>query len=1839
MKKHLSILFLGLILFACGDSNRSNLASFESPKDLFVDQISAYTSGVISAGSSIKIRLAENLDSIVASTITPDLIQFDPPIKGSLSMEDQRTLVFSPDQALPNDQEYKAKLNLAALVDTKADQNEFKFTFTTLSQNYQVDLDGIELYSIKNLESIKLKGILQTADLADNQEIEKIITATQNNGSLEITWNHDFSNNKHAFTIEKVKRTKKASQVKVSWSGSAIGVEGSGEEEYAIPALDDYKVVAINMSRGRSNYLSVVFSDPIDQKQNLRGFFTLDGNEPRYTVEKNVVKLYPTNEVSGDVQLKIFHKIKNIAGYSLKEDYESTIRLTQSKPEVKIVANSGAIIPSSEGLIVPFEAVGLKAVEVTVVKVYQENIIQYLQVNDLGESSEMSRVGKPMLKKTINLMGSGVTDLNRWNRFTLDLADLIKVDPGAMYEIRLGFRQQHSNYFCANGDQDNELQMPETDQWEDTEENSNWDSYEYYYNDSYDWRERENPCHASYYMYKDKKKKLVFASNLGLIAKRADQGKLNLFVTNLVDTEPMKDVSFAVYDYQQQVIGSGVSDGQGQAKIKIDGVPFLVMAKKEKEFGYLKLNDGNSLSLSNFNVAGQEVQKGIKGLIYGERGVWRPGDAIHLTFILEDKEDRLPEGYPVVFELKNPNGQMVKKMVKTESVEGMYNFSIATNQDAPTGLWSASVNVGGVKFSKRLRIETVKPNRLKIDLDFKRERLTAADDDITGFLDVKWLHGAIAKGLKAEFEMTVAPIKTKFEKFPNFSFDDNTKYFYAEHEEIFSGRLDQNGKAQINVPLGTKEGAPGALKAIFTGKVYEEGGNFSIDKISIPYFPYISFVGIKAPDGDHRGMLLTDEDQPIQIVTVDTEGNPVNRDDMILEVFKLDWKWWWDNSATNVNYYSTSYSSPITSTSVSTQNGKGSWNLKIKYPDWGRYYVRVTDEISGHSAGKVVFVDWPGWAGKAKKGDVGGVSMLNFEVEKESYKVGDEVKINFPSTKGARVLVSLETGKSIIQSFWVATEDESTTVQFKATADMAPNIYANISLVQPHAQTANDLPIRMYGIQSIKVIDDNTTLKPKLVMPEELGPEQTFTVKVSEESGKKMAYTIAMVDEGLLDLTNYRTPSPWSSFYAKEALGIKTWDIYDDVIGAYGGKMERLLAIGGDGEFKAKEKGSHKSNRFKPVVEYLGPFYLEAGKTAEHEITMPQYVGSVRTMVVASSNGAYGSTDKTTPVKQPVMVLATLPRVAGPGEKMSLPVTVFVNDEKLKQVEVAVKSSGGLKVIGASTKQIKFASTGEQVVYFDVEAAQVLGQGKISVSAKSGSSKAKYDIEMTIRASNPSITQAEDKFLEGGNNWTVDYKPLGMLGTNEAVIEVSTLPAINLEQRLKYLMRYPHGCIEQTVSSVFAQLYLDKLVNLTDDQKSETSRNIDAAIARLRNFQTSNGGFTYWPGQLEESDWGSNYAGHFLIEAKKAGFAVPESMMSQWVKYQKRQANQWSKGGRRRSDLVQAYRLYGLALAGEKVMGAMNRLNQTDSLSSIAKWRLALTYAVAGYEDNANDIIAGLSIEVKNYRELSYTYGSTTRDEAMILETLARLGKNEEAFAVLERIARKMSDPKQWLSTQTTAFSLIGITAYTDGIDTDDISFEVSQSGANSKFDQGSYVTSVMVSNVDKVSSLVVSNKGEAPIYTRLIRTGIPLTGDEVAASESISMKVVYVDDQGNQLNPKALPQSTNFVARVTVQNPGLKGDYEELALTQIFPSGWEILNTRLDGTDQYAAGDKPEYLDIRDDRVMMYFDLKANERKTFEVKLNASYKGNYYLPAVALEAMYDDGINANTAGTWVNVE
>lgn len=1863
--------FVGVIFFsACG---KKDIVRAKEIPDAVKSYVYAYTTGVISKNDPIRVRFAGTAVSEDKIGKETSVIDFSPSVSGTAIWEDDHTVRFEPKKGWESGTPYVATVSLDKVFNNlPKEARSFEFDFLVREQSLCTEIYGIEAAVPDDLTKQELKGVLQTNDFADVAEMEKVLKVTQNGKELPLIWDHDAAGLNHYFTATGIVRGEKAGSVEVSWNGNPIGLKVKDSQKVEIPSLSDFSVMTARVVSEENQYIVLHFSDPLLPSQNLEGliglrdggqvnqndndYYYYDESQPmnlNFTMDGNKVMIYPSRRLAGEQTIEVRPGIRNIANRSMEKPTLWKVNFEQVKPKVRLVGR-GVILPTSDkGLVLPFEAISLQAVEVEIFKIYDNNILQFLQTSDLEGTNdyELARVGRVIRREMVPLKGLNPNaNPNAWTRYALDLAKLFQADPNAIYQVRIGFRPEYAIYKCSNRTKDDNLK--EVSQQNYTDENgeirSMWGDYygiDGYYED-FQWQHRTNPCFPAYYNSENFVETNVLASDFGITAKGGNDNNWFIAVADLRTAKPVGEVELEFYDYQKQLIQTAKTTGDGLAQLPLDRKPFLIIAKKEKMKGYLKTADGNSLSLSRFDVAGAVAQKGLKGFLYGDRGVWRPGDSLFLNFILEDKDATLPDNYPIAFELHDSRGQLQYKTVTTKNVQNLYALPVATSPDAPTGNWIATVKAGGASFTKVLKIETVKPNRLKIDLSFGKEELSARDEPMSGRIKVNWLHGAAGQNLKTVVEAQINQVKTEFPKFPDYQFDDPARRLWeSEPVVIFDGMTDKNGNASFTTKLYTaNQTAPGKLNVNLRARAFEKGGDFSIFNTKIGYSPYPAYTGISIPKNQY-GEKRVDigKDGKIKFMAVDEKGNPLKNKNLSVGLYRVEWRWWWDSGDDYVSQFNSSnHFNAVSSEGITTGNdGSASWNVNVN--SWGRYLVRVCDTESGHCSGDFFYAGYPWYGEESGIAARQEAAMMTFTASKEKYNVGDKVEITVPAGDKGRVLITLETGTKVIQSFWKDVKQGENKFDFKATGEMSPTIYAHVSLIQPHGQTQNDLPIRMYGVLPITVEDPKTILKPVIKMVDELKPDQEFTVEVSEEKNEDMAYTIAIVDEGLLGLTNFKTPDPHGALYAKEALGVKTWDLYDYVLGAYGGELERILSIGGDGEINAPLERKN-ANRFKPVVLHAGPFYLSGGKK-KHTFKMPNYVGSVRVMLVAAhSDGAYGQAEKIVPVRKPLMALATLPRVLGPGETLRLPVSIFAMDKKVKAVDVQIAEKTGLvNVTGGATKQLSFVQPGEDMAFFDLKVGDKTGIAKFKITASGAGEQAKQDIEIDVRNPNPYVTNVYDGLMQAGENWSQILKPIGTPGTNTAILEVSSIPPLKLGERLRYLIQYPHGCIEQITSGAFPQLFVDKLMKLDDPQKAEAKANVEAAIAKLKNFQMPAGGFTYWPGNDYDS-WATNYAGHFLLEAKAAGYTVPETMLDRFVKFQQTTAKRWNPDTRGTqyswTELDQAYRLYTLALARQPEMAAMNRMRELKNLSNEARWRLAAAYALAGKKETGQQLAKNLPVNVKPYEWWGNTYGSSLRDEAMILETQVLLEDMTAAAANLRHVAESLSQD-DWYSTQTTSYALLAIGKFAGKSKVSD-EFKFSFDAGDGKLVNAGSSTPVLQISIPVNGSektVKVNNTGSGVLFARLIVSGKPLIGDATAASNNLQIDVSYSLPGGGKINPAAISQGTDFIAEVVVTHPGTRAmDFKEMALTQIFPSGWEIINARLHNMEEFSNTTIPEYQDIRDDRVLTYFDINRGARHVYRVRLNAAYQGRYYLPTVSCEAMYDNTISARRPGMWVEV-
>jgi hypothetical protein len=1805
-------MLLIVILSGCGKDGNNTTRIVEQLRpvsETLLPLLDSYTSGVITEGEPIVVRFKypEALKIKQGEQLPAKLFSFKPELKGKAVWLDETTVAFEYDK-IDKTKQYACRFKVSEMLDI-ASSESLEFSFGVRRQSFNV----ANIYPIcESKEAMDYQIFITFATPVKSEDAVKIFDeAIAQNYQLETKAVDD---NTYMFALRSLARKNADYDIDLSLNGKNIGSDSKAKMTLTVYAKDKFAPVSFDIEKS-SGQAILFFSQPLKQGQNLNGLVTfsekklayksdIQGNRIIFYFDKNGLYYYQLENITMNVS-----GIRNASDDIMQEEAEFKFSLNDYEPKVRWT-NDGVIVPDIKETTVYFDAVCLNSVTLRIVRIYDDNILSFLQENDLANTYNVRRAGR--LEKKVRLQLDN-PNLTQWKTYPIVLSDYVKVEPGAMYQLSINFGP--ADYALASDEMKKatiENAQLEANYWDDEDI---YDYKEYRYDGIWG-----DPNGYTYYNYVEQKTNIV-VSDLAVTAKMGRNDIVDVYVYHISDAKPASGAEISAYNLQKQLIAEGNADSKGHVQMQCASKPaFIIATDRKGSKSVIKTNDGNALSYSRFDVDGEPVEKGVIGFAYSNRGVWRPGDELQLNLMLADTDGQIPENYPVVLEVTDASGRLYAKQVNTKPVNGIYCYTVPTSPSDETGMWTAHFKVGTTTITQNLRVETVKPNRLEIKFELPDVICLTRPEKVT--LSSKWLNGLKANGLKAEIDVKVRNGITRFNGFENYSFDNDTEHFEAEEMTIFSGQLSNEGSANISFEPLKELYSQQMMNAVFTTKVFEKGGDFSIASFPAVLSPFARYVGVELPEttSKYGSYYDTNKDWDFNVVVVNDNGKICNTTVTLdYALYKLDSYWWWssEDDYTLKRYASGTYKRPVKSGTL-TCTGNASLKFNIADKDWGSYLLVINDGQGGHTFAKVISFDW-GYGHSSSES--GAPALLSLKASRDNYNVGDKVVVTFPANDKAKALVTVESNDKVLQTYQLDNLGEEGKVEFTATADMIPNVYVYVALIQPH-DAANGLPIRLYGVIPVKVENKKLQLQPTITAPETTNTKKTVEVKVGEANKQAMTYTLAVVDEGILGLTNFKTPNPYGYFNSKQALMVRTWDNYANIIDAFSGEFGSVYAIGGDGIINQEIT---LDNRFKAYATTLGPFELKAGETNRHEFEVPQCSGALRFMVVAHGNGkAFGSAEKKITVIDPITLYASAPRVVSPNDELTLKVEVLAPTLKGKTLEVKFDNKN-LIPIGKLPTSVSIDNNGEGMVVIKTKVAEATGNAVLKVSVTGADYTAVSSTEMPIRLPYSERRNTITKEVEGGQSLSIPFELNGIEGTQLGRITVSSLLPVDLFSRLDYLTSYPHGCLEQVTSKAFPQLYLNYFVQMSDTDKANLKNNIEDAITSLRAYQKSDYSLTNWVGGTYIDPWTEIYALHFLVEAQKQGYNVPQYFIDGLKRYQASKAKQWRNNPDfPQGETIQAYRLFVLALANAPEMGAMNRFKDLEMKYSLSKVLAAAAFAQVGKTTIALNMMPVVG-EKEMMSDYYTSFGSKTRDLAFL--TYSEMLCDSDGQVVKDNINSicGVLNSNRWLDTQTTAFALFVLGKYAEkqGVSSENLSAVIKANGAeytlNTNMSSGAY------SFVPKIGDnmMEIKNNGSQKVVVNLFTKS---SVAEYATEESgyfINMKVGYTDKNGNPINTSQLKVGTDVLVYMMVQNPS---EYRvtELALEYYLPSGWELVNERMSGDDANAGA---KHIDYRDDRAYFYFDLMPKSSKTFMLKANATYEGKYMIPAVRCEDMYNAAI------------
>ncbi|MCY7008752.1 alpha-2-macroglobulin family protein [Fusobacterium simiae] len=1577
-------------------------------------------------------------------------------------------------------------------------------------------------------------------------------------------------------------------------------------------ASDDYQqMLYVNNAKFNiSGDLVVLFSEELDKNQDFKKLVEVEGLDGNITIMPFINKLIIKGDFKKDTpyNVKVSKNIKSISGATLSDDYfRYNLYVDKKQPSLSFV-DSGNVLPSINNKKINFNSVNVTKVKLEVIKVYTNNITQYLKLyaNEYGinDWELKTDLGDVVFTKEYEIDSKE----DQVVKNSIDLSSTI--DTKGIYYVNIS----------AIG-----------------EDSIDYDIAKYGEPNSYGY---DNDVIYA------KAEKTIILSDIGIVA-NSNNSKLDLKLLNLNTLNPISGARLEFISSKNQTIEEGTANSNGEYKSKtnLDNI-FYVLVKSGNEFNVLYLA-GSKINYSDFDIGGSLDGSDLKLYTYTDKGYYRPGDEINVSLIARSKE-KMNDNQPFEYSFTAPDGSAkINNEIVKDSKNGFYTFKIKTDMNDLTGAWTLSIKFGGKEITQKVFIESKIANTIAIEAD--EDKIYSKADIKNGMIDfiftLKYLSGAkVDKGTNINFDYNVIEKDTKSKKYREYTFNNPSNYKYQFRNFVETTLNDDSGKINLNLEM------PEILqrKNLYLSTIVnasDTNGRYSTETKVFEIINRENSVGVqKVSQNDNEASVK-------YILLNEKTDSLVAGKKLKYRVYNKEFNWWYDyyNDDDEKSFKENIETVLLEEGEITSASSPEL--LKVTKLGDGTNFIEIEDEETGHSSG--VFV-YNYHYGDKKHGTI---ENLNITADKEKYNIGDIAKIKYSGAVGSKALVTIEKDGKIVKEYWktlTAKDNEETIVIEK---DFFPNAYVSISVFQKYVDKQNDRPLRLYGSVPLMVEDKNRMLTLQVDTKTEVLPGGDLKIKLSNKENKKMYYEVFLVDEGILRMTNYVKPDPYKFFYEKRAKLVQSYDNFSNIIERYSDKVaNRLKTGGGDFEEDALAKpmsaeAAYKkedmqllgdAQRFANLTIFRGVAESDANGNAVVDVKLPNFFGTMRLFVVAVSDESYGSAEKSISVKAPVIVETSAPRVLKVGDKFAVPVTLFPIEKAIGDSEITLTYNGK-----TYNKKVNVKDGKSEKVLFELEAPEKVGTTKIDIDFKSSKYSYKDTINLNVDTNYPYQYIEKSIILEPNQEFTLsasEYKDF-VNGSVKSNLTLSSYQKLGIEKLIKSLLDYPYICLEQISSKGMAMLYID---NLTTDpiEKNDAKNEINTIIGKLNNnYQLRNGAFAYWPGSQEEGI-STVYAIRFLIEAKEKGYYVPETM------YEK--AKDYLNSIAMRTDVPKVEVLYLLAAIGDPNVSEMNIVfdRYYKDISVVEKWRLLAAYSKMGEKDFARKEADKLPRKAER-KDGSY-YAD---DSAEILKYYTIIYGTADAELYSSVLAMAKSDA--WLTTFEKA-NIVQALAGDGKVSPEkkNLSFKVIVDGKeqNLELKDGEY-TFRNLGIKDNAKKIVIKNTSSSKLYVNSFYKGKPIKYDEKDENKNITITRKFVDMSGKEIDVKNLKVGTRF--KMILTSKLTNADSPDISLLQILPSGWELDNTQAnvqssggdmipvpvdsDEADGQEYGDSSSsnvnYVDMKDDRVAYFYPLYSGEDKVIEINLVAVTPGTYRLPGTKVESMYNYNYRAYLKGFEVKVK
>lgn len=1784
-----------LIFFSCGNKNTVEINDVDFGNEIALQQ-------------NLTFSLSKDIapDSILNQWTDVEFISISPKVEGSFSWISPNQLIFSPEKGFAPGKEYEAKL-------TKK--------ITKLSP---------EKLSIGKYASIKFSTAPQRIELAHGfwtRETGKKSLAIQ----IDIDLSYDV-NVEEAIPFIELKHNNK----NISFQSITSGISKTISIQFhPVSDKDEDELFELTLKKGLKIYgYDYVLEENISQDiiipsrykleinsvlpshDGVEGSITIHTSQPilESTIRK-ALSLSPS--VSYDIslhasgfiiksnnlnaqttyQLRLSKLLEGEFGGKLAEEYSEQIIFGEISPTISFANTKGMYLSSKGAKNIAINIVNIPEVEISVVKVYENNILQLLhggkdwnydydyETDEYNDYSyyDTENIGDEIYKEVIST--NKLQKLNAARLLQFNFENKVKKYDG-VYIIRVASTQHR------------------------------------YIQDS----------------------KIISFSDIGLITK-AEGTKIYVFANSIRTATPLSDIEVRLISSTNQVMMTQKTNKNGVAifenihQNEVNFKPMLISAKQGTDFSFLHFRN-NSIEMSRFDVGGRVPNKNnLNAYIYAERNLYRPGETIHASVIVRTEELNLPGEMPVKLKLVMPNGKEFSTKRKTLNEQGACEVEYDIPKTAMTGTYSLYAYTGNdvLLNTYYFSIEEFMPDRIKVALTAKKTSITINDSIITK-IQVDNLYGTPAANRKYEWELSIDKTDFSPKKFTDYNFSIDKSLYISEVYR--KGETNAKGSASENYQVDKKYIDHGVLKANIHLTAFDETGRPVHRYEQVQIFTQSIFFGIK----HFNNYVTTRQSLAIPLIALNANEKVLNGQTATITVIRKEWQSVIQETyGGKYRYISEQVDKVVKQENISISGENTRYNFTPTVS--GDYEIRISKPGSTAYVSNRFYAY--GWNDTEYSSfEVNNEGNVDITTDKEVYKLGEEVNVLFTTPFDGKLLVGLERNK-VISYEYIDVKNQSASFKFKATEEHLPNIYVSAVLIRPMAESNIPLTVA-HGFKNIKIEDEKRLLPLTVSVANSSRSKMEQTIQV--KTAPNAYVTIAAVDEGILQIMNYKTPNPYHYFYQKMALSVQNINLYPMLLPEYSTSKS---SSGGDGfEMMAGRVDPTFVNRVKNVSFWSGIQKADGSGNLKYTIQVPQFSGSIRVMAVAYKNNAFNGVDQHMKVADPIVISAGLPRFLSPKDETNMSVVLSNTTNKSINASILVVTEGTVSINGAKTANIEVDASSENRAYFTITADNKIGAGKVRIAVKTASETFTHEIEIGVRPAASLQKQTSSGVAEAGKTTKLDlsasfFFPESVKGN----IVISNSPLAEFGNNLNYLIRYPHGCTEQTVSAAFPQLYFSDLIkSLPNEEELNPKYNVQQALIKLQACQLPNGALAYWPGGDYETWWGSVFAAHFMLEAKEVGYDVNAQTLNKLLEYlkyklkNKETITYYYNGTQKRTITAKevTYSLFVLAKANQAQISTMNYYKANiESLSIDSKYLLSAAYALSGQKQQALQILPkGMGAEKSN-NSFGGSFYSYSRDKAIALYALLTIDPMNNQILELSRQVSETLKTQKYLNTQETVFSLLALGKIAKENVNNNVKATVVVNGSTIATYNGSPLEIDVKKYINKTIEIKAEGQGKLYYFSEV--SGISEDGNYIEEDNYLKVRRTYFDRNGRQITGNKFKQNDLIVVRLTLET-AYNDVIENIAITDMLPAGFEIENTRLNQVNELPWIAKssgvatPDYSDFRDDRANFFTNIRFKPIVIYYM-VRAVSPGKYHLGPVQADAMYNGEFHSYNGSGIVVIE